>query len=222
MSGAGEPDLPGAVLSSTEAAGATAFVLSIEPEPDADPGPSATKILGGDIVSGVALLSLAHPAALGTDFAGALASFILETPSTAGIAGDYSQGIWWLDPAGPAASAVLPALPVGWTYEGWVVGGGPVSTGRFRDAAGPDDDGAGPAAGPDGTPPFPGQDFIAPAMDLVGLAAVLTVEPEPDDSPAPFLLKPLVDGVIEDVGAGVLQPMANQSANNPSGRVDLN
>jgi hypothetical protein len=60
-------------------------------------------------------------------------------------------------------------------------------------------DNAAPFSGPLPGPPFPGEDFIinAPAgltfpTNLSGGMAVISVEPYPDNSPAPFLLKPLV------------------------------
>ncbi len=58
-------------------------------------------------------------------------------------------------------------------------------------------------------------------MVLTGGAAVISIEPEPDNSTTPFTLKPLMDMDIEDVGAGTLQTMANRAAMNPTGRVDL-
>ena len=71
---------------------------------------------------------------------------------------------------------------------------------------------AGPAGGPDGDgPPFPGQDFVNPPMDLIGGAAVISVEPEPDDSPAPFVLKPLLTPVISPDLAPTLQAMNNNA-----------
>lgn len=112
-------------------------------------------------------------------------------------------------------------LPDGWVYEGWVAGAsGPVTTGRFRTPDGVDSDAAGPAAGPDGGPPFPGQDFIDPPMDLNGgaVAAVISVEPEPDDDPAPFVLKPLVTDPIGAATAPTAQTMTNLAAASlPSG-----
>jgi hypothetical protein len=164
-------------------------------------------------------LSVAFPAALGTDFAGAAGGYVLAVPSGGGE-GNYSSGIWWLDPAGgPGPSLTLPELPEGWVYEGWVVGmGTPHTTGRFSSISGADSDGAGPAAGPAGAPPFPGQDFLDPESNLIGYAAVISVEPEPDNSPAPFTLKPLVDETIDDVGAETLQPMALNLASLPTGR----
>lgn len=198
-------------------ADANTFVLTIEPAEGDDPAPSAVHILAGDRSEGSAPLTVSHPAALGTDFADAAGVYILETPTTADIADDYAQGIWFLDPAaGPAAGLTLPELPEGWTYEGWVVGpDGPVSTGRFESVKGADSDGAGPTAGPASAPAFPGQDFIDPAVVLTDYKAVLTVEPVPDTSAAPFDLKPLIDD-IDDVGAGKTQAMTNQASGNNS------
>ena len=62
---------------------ATKFILTIEPSPDADPAPSATKYLAGDFNGSSANLSVADPAALGDDFQSAAGRFILETPSSA-------------------------------------------------------------------------------------------------------------------------------------------
>lgn len=214
----GNPSIDSFEMTADQVAGATRFVLTLEPDPEDDPGPAPTKLLAGDFGETEATLSVDHEAALATDFSDASGSFILQTPTSADVADDHALGIWWLDPAG-GGSLDLPALPAGWVYEGWVVGGGgPITTGRFSTADGEDHDGAGPEAGPDGSPPFPGQDFIDPPTDLTGMAAVITVEPEPDDSPAPFVLKPLADLDIEDVGPGVLQEMANDGgASNPTG-----
>ncbi len=197
------------------------FVLTIEPVPDSDPSPSHVHILGGDVIGGRASLTIDHMAALGTDFATAAGSYILAAPSAGGAA-PYYNGIWWLDPSGPDATLELPELPAGWVYEGWVVGdGGPVSTGRFTGPSGADSDGKGPDAGPGDAPPFPGQDFVDPAMDLRGGVAVISVEPEPDNSAGPFTLKPLMDRVIDDIGEGVLQPMSRNPAALPGGHAAL-
>ena len=198
------------------------FILTIEPVPDNDPAPSHVHILGGDVIGGRSSLTVDHMAALGTDFGMATGSYILAAPSGGGSA-PYVNGIWWLDPnAGPAATLELPTLPAGWVYEGWVVGGdGPISTGRFTSASGADSDGTGPAAGPEPGPPFPGQDFVDPAIDLTGYVAVVSVEPEPDNSMGPFTLKPLMDRVIDDIGEGVLQPMSRNPAALPSGHAVL-
>ena len=219
----GDPEPAEFAVQAADVDEATLFVLTIEPAVGDDPAPADTHVLAGDFDGEMAELSVGHPAALGDDLAGAEGAFILETPTTADVADDYAQGIWWLDPAaGPAASLELPDLPAGWVYEGWVVGGeGPVSTGRFSMSDVADSTGAGTTSGLDDAPPFPGRDFIDPPASLIGFAAVISVEPEPDDSPAPFGLKPLVDMNIEDVGPGVLQMMENNAASAPTGTVTI-
>jgi len=201
-------------VASADADVATTFVLTIEPVTGDAPEPAATHVIAGDLASGSATLTAGHSAALGDDFSTAAGSYILATPSTSGIAGDYDQGVWFLDPmAGPGASLTLPTLPDGWMYEGWVVGAnGPVSTGTFSAAAGADADGKGPTAGADGGPPFPGQDYIDPAMVLTGGAVVISVEPSPDNAATPYFFKPLVDSNVEDLGAKMSQALANVAA----------
>ncbi len=197
---------------------ASAYILTIEPEPDSDPGPSAVHLLAGDFSDGEAQLTSDDARAIGADLETATGNFILETPTTT-LADDYDQGVWFLDPsAGPGPSLSLPELADGWAYEGWVVlDGTPVSTGRFTDVAAADADGAGSSAGPETAPPFPGQDFINPAEVLSESTVVISVEPEPDDSAAPFFLKPLV-GEVSDAGAGTLQALSqNADANALSG-----
>jgi hypothetical protein len=180
------------------------YVLTIEPAFNDDPAPSATHVLAGPFINDQADVVLEHPAALGDDFATSTGGFFLETP-TSSEDDDYENGIWFLDPSVGEAALELPVLPTGWAYEGWVVGdNGPISTGTFTDVAAADSDGAGPAAGPNGAPPFPGQDFVDPAMNLVGKTIVISVEPQPDNSPAPFALKPLV-GSARDVARGEVQ-----------------
>lgn len=224
VDGSGMPSVTSTMVLTEDANAATAFVLTIEPPMDPDPAPAATKILGGDFNGNQAPLTVAHGAALGDDFTAATGSFILATP-TSSATNDESQGIWYLDPGMGSATLQLPPLPPGWAYEGWLVNGsGPMSTGRFTNVSAADSDMAGPAAGTDANgPPFPGQDFVNPAMDLVGLTAVISVEPEPDDSPAPFTLKPLVASPISNMLAPTLQPMANNAAaTNPTGTATIN
>ena len=197
-------------VSSYDHANATAFVLTIEPVPDDDPAPSSVHLLGGDFAAGAADLGIGHPAALGVDFADATGSYIigLGYPEGATAANDYTNGI------GYPNSLELPTLPANWIYEGWVVGvDGPISTGRFADPNAMDQDGSGPTAGgPNTGPNFPGQDFFEPPLNIIGYAAVISVEPVPDNSDAPFTLKPLVDSAIEDVGDHNSQDMVNNAA----------
>ncbi len=186
--------------------GAGAVVITIEPAVDNDPAPAATHVLAGDVDDdGRFELSISHPAALGTDFADVMGSFILGTP-TNDPDPDELSGVWFLSVPGPETSLVLPALPAGWAYEGWVViDGQPVSTGRFLTATGADD--FGDFSGPIDGPPFPGEDFITNApegltfpTDLTTATIVISVEPDADNSPAPFALKPLVAEVPDGIG----------------------
>ncbi len=198
-------------VDSALAEASTLFVLTIEPKFGDAPEPSDTHIVAGAFEDGVAELTIDHGAALGDDFLASNGGFILETPTTASIASDFNQGVWFLEPAaGPGAGLDLPELPGGWNYEGWVVGpDGPISTGTFTDPADRDSDRGGPTAGPDGSPPFPGQDFINPPIDLTdGYTVVVSVEPDPDDSPMPFAIKPLA-GDVADTDAGVFQSLGN-------------
>ena len=183
----------------TDLINAAAFVLTIEPNPDPDPMPSSTHLMGGNFVDYDAMLSTGHPAALGDDFADIEGNYILATPTNGTMTNELS-GIWFLDlsSGNPAQGLFLPALPAGWKYEGWaVVDGTPVTTGKFTmlDMA----DESAPYSGTEPGPPFPGEDFLnnAPAgltfpTDLSGMMGVISIEPDPDNSPAPFLLKPLV------------------------------
>eukprot|EP00487_Bulimina_marginata_P004030 TRINITY_DN1971_c0_g1_i1.p1 TRINITY_DN1971_c0_g1~~TRINITY_DN1971_c0_g1_i1.p1 ORF type:complete len:131 (+),score=25.81 TRINITY_DN1971_c0_g1_i1:142-534(+) len=112
------------------------------------------------------------------------------------------------------AGLTLPTLPEGWVYEGWaIIDGVPVSSGRFTSVEGADLDGN-PFAGTDADlPPFPGEDFIMGTVNGVDLStathvakAVLSIEPEEDNSPAPFVLKPLL-GADLAADAAVRTPM---------------
>lgn len=213
-------------LDQADADAATLYVLTIEPAQGDDPAPSHTHILAGPITSGSASLTVDHAAAFGTDFSTAAGSYILATPTT----GDDTvpeQGIWWLNPGETkTASLDLPTLPAGWVYEGWVVGAaGPVSTGRFTDVGAGDDDLAGAAKGATGDgPPFPGQDFITPASVLNdgSYKAVITVEPDPDNSSLPFLIKPLVHDPIGGAVAPTQHTMVNNAAATiPAATIDI-
>jgi len=227
---AGEPVEPGggAVIDmftpEDDITGATDIKISIEPAGDSDPGPSGLIILGGILDDTSADLMTGLESVAGTG-----ACFILATPSDNHIDDmNDNEGIWYLTMPGPMAGLTdLPALGAGWVYEGWVVdvsGGGPVpySTGTFSVADDFDSDAAGPMGG---GPPFPGQDFVAyqggPVLDLASgdFAAVISIEPVPDNGPGPFQLKPLA-GLIEAEATGGC--ISNQTtATFPSGHAEL-
>ena len=204
---------------------ATAYVLTIEPSPDSDPAPSSVHILAGDFSGNSAGLTVGHASAIGNDFSQSTGKYILATPTDGGNMSDEKSGVWWLDPmAGPGAGLDLPALPAGWEYEGWaVIDGMPLSTGKFTSVSGSDD--ASPYSGSTPGPAFPGEDFLMNAptgltfpTDLSGKTVVISVEPKPDNSTAPFLLKPLVGNVPSTTMGHTPYSMDNNaSATNPTG-----
>lgn len=211
-------------VAESDLADATKFVLTIEPSPDADPAPSDVHILAGDFSGGTANLTVGDGAALGNDFTSSTGSYILATP-TDGMDNNEKSGVWFLDPAaGPGAALNLPALPAGWEYEGWaVIDGTPVTTGKFTDLGAADL--SAPFSGTMGGPPFPGEDFLnnAPSgltfpTDLTGGTIVISVEPSPDNSPAPFTLKPLVGTVPMGALDHTSYDLGNNAADsNPTG-----
>lgn len=188
---------------------ASTFVLSIEPSPDSDPAPADTKILVGDFSNSSAALTTA----IVGDFSSAAGSFFLRTPTdeTGTNNGNDQNGIWFGDPgAPPTPNFVLPTLPEGWAYEGWVVGEtGPLTTGTFTAFDAVDNDDPFSETMQSG-PPVPGEDyFLNPPMgetfplDIRGRTVVISVEPVPDDSPAPFVMKPLVGTAGQDTAPTV-------------------
>ncbi|MCR9153642.1 MAG: hypothetical protein NXI09_05995 [Bacteroidetes bacterium] len=222
----GNPSQTSFSLNADDLAAASTYVLTIEPSPDPDPSPSSVHILAGDFSSDMASLNTAHAAAIGSDFTSASGSFILATPTDGGSMTDELSGIWWLDPAGPSAGLELPVLAEGWAYEGWVViNGQALSTGTFTSASGSDE--AATYSGTMAGPPFPGEDFLLNApqglsfpTDLSGTTAVISIEPVPDNSPAPFTLKPLVASIPAGAMDHTPYSMDNNAANtNPSGVV---
>ena len=211
----------------TDLAAATAFILTIEPSGDTDEIPADTHHLAGDISNGSSTLSFSHSGSLGNDFSSATGSYILATPSD-DDGNNENSGIWFLDPSGPSATLNLPVLPAGWRYEGWAVyNGNPISTGTFTSVSGADD--LAPYSGTNSTPPFPGEDFLlnAPSglsfpIDLAGGTAVISIEPYPDDSPAPFTLKPLVGQIPSDATDRVLYTTDNNASSFSSGSLTIN
>jgi len=205
---------------------ATTFVLSIEPAVDLDPAPADTKILVGDFNGPTAIVNTD----IVGDFSNASGAFFLRTPTDESGTnnGNDQYGVWFGTPGmPPTPNFVLPALPAGWAYEGWVVGdSGPLSTGTFT--AFNSADASAPFSGPAGGPPVPGEDFFenAPAgetfpLDVRGRTIVISVEPVPDDSPAPFVLKPLV-GTAGNETAPTTHAFGPNLASLPIGSVTRN
>lgn len=211
---------------------ATKFVLSLEPVPDPDPAPSEQKLVAGDFSNNIATVSTGVAPALG-DFTNASGSFFMRTPTDEpdGINnGNDEYGVWF-GTAGmpPLTNLNLPELGLGWRYEGWVISdAGPISTGVFDmpDATMDNFDGFSSQLYP--APPVPGEDFFMNApdgvdfpLDVRGRTVVISVEPWPDNSPAPFLLKPLL-GVAGQETAPVNHDFNVNPASFPTGTVTIN
>ena len=119
-------------------------------------------------------------------------------------------------------------MPAGWVYEGWtVIGGTPVTSGTFT-AVDAVDDSAPHSDTQFAGPPFPGEDYLmnAPAglafpTDIAGGTAVISIEPSPDDDPAPFTLKPLVGTIPDPATDHTAYAMMNQAGGFPSGMATI-
>lgn len=197
----------------------TAFILTIEPSPDNDPAPADSKYLAGEFNNDVVNVTTNFGPAPG-DFSNATGSFFLRTPTdeTAGNNGNDTYGVWFgLPGMPPVADTTLPTLPTGWIYEGWVIGdAGPISTGTFSNFNGRDSSNGFSGTENNAGPPVPGEDFFRnlPAgdslpFDVTGRNVVITVEPVPDNSLAPFTSKPLAK-----IATGSTAPNAQTFNNN--------
>lgn len=206
---------------------ATMFVLSIEPVPDSDPAPADTKILSGEISNNSA--NLTANGLIG-DFAGTSGTFFMRTPTDeTGTNNNNDQyGVWFGSPGmPPTANNDFPALPAGWAYEGWVVGEqGPITTGVITsfDAADAFSDFSGTSQS---GPPVPGEDFFnnAPSgetfpLDIRGRTIVISIEPVPDNSSAPFLLKPIIGTAGQDL-APATHDLSGDESTFPTGTVSF-
>ncbi len=204
---------------------ASEFILTIEGVGDVDITPAETHFLAGDHVDHSAVLTVGGGTlAFGDDFTTAQGAFILATP-TDGPDNNESSGLWFLDLSTepPSPGLELPELPAGWEYEGWaVVDDMPITTGRFLDPS--ESDFAAPFSGKLGGPNVPGEDLLVnppkgvdfPA-ELRGAAAVITIEPQPDDSPAPFgALRPVVGDVPDNAATGQTFVMTNNADTFPT------
>ncbi len=210
---------------------ATKFILTIEPNVDSDLGPSATKILAGDFSGNSATVGIGPITVPGENFEGSWGKFFLRTPTdeTGTNNGNDENGIWFGIPGTmpPAAGLNLPTLDSGWKYEGWVVvdGVGPLSTGTFTSFDTVDDSNNFSGLLNNVGPPIPGEDFFnnEPAgftfpIDVRGRTIVISIEPSPDNSPGPFLLKPLI-GTAGQETAPNTHDLSFSSASFPTGTV---
>lgn len=203
---------------------ATTFVLTIEPADDPDPGPSNVRILSGNFNGDTAAI---NTGIIG-DLENVSGTFFLRTPTdeTGTNNGNDEYGVWFGTPGmPPAPSLQVPELPEGWIYEGWVVvnGSGPISTGTFRETDSADNDSTFSGIYPG--PPIPGEDFFNNApegftfpLDIRQQTIVISIEPVPDNSPVPFLLKPLV-GTAGDATAPATHNLNADPDSLPEGTV---
>lgn len=207
---------------------ATAFVLSIEPSVDTDPLPAATKVLSGEFSGNSAAVNTG----LIGDFSSASGEFFLRTPTDETGTNNMNDqnGVWFGTPGTPPLPNFnLPILPAGWAYEGWVVGEtGPITTGTFTAFDTVDSTNGFSGTENNVGPPVPGEDFLlnAPAgetfpLDVRGRTVVISVEPVPDNSPAPFALKPLV-GTAGDETAPATHAFDQNLGSLPTGSISRN
>lgn len=203
---------------------ATVLVVSIEPFPDSDPTPSDVKILGGGFYNDVSTLSISYVAAVSSDLSTAAGEYVIAAPTTTTSADDVS-GVWFYNPSASIPQMTLPTLSTGWEYEGWaVIDGTPMSTGKFTNPSIADNS-ALYSATEAAAPNYPGEDFVqnAPAgvtlpTDLSGKEVFVTVEPVTDNSPEPFILKPLMGTVPTTASPMTPYTLTNNSAaTNPVG-----
>lgn len=217
---------------------ATTFVLSIEPAVDPDPAPAATKLLAGDFSGNVANVNsdniVVGSGSTISSLGASTGKYILATPTDMDDTNE-SSGVWFLDNTNAPnleAGLSLPTLADGWKYEGWVVfDGTPISTGTFTSAETADDNAATSLFKGDAGngPGYPGEDYLqnAPAgltfpTDLKGRTVVISVEPFPDNSVAPFTLKPLahmvpanaMDHTVIDMGDGPVESLMGSVTRN--------
>ena len=208
---------------------ATAFILTIEPATNDNPAPSDVHILAGDFNGSTGSVSVSHSAALGNSFSTAAGKYILATPTDGGSMNNEESGIWFLDNSSgtPATGLNLPNLPAGWKYEGWVVfKGKPVSTGTFTNPAMADSNATTSTykGNANSGPAFPGEDFLqnAPSgltfpTDLKGKTVAISIEPYPDNSPNPFLLKPLLNTIPTSASVHTALTMTKDLSSFPTG-----
>ncbi len=206
------------------------FLITIEQPGDMDITPSDSTYLSGLLVDGGAELTTAGELAFDDSFADATGRYFLATPTDGNMDRDETSGVWFFDiSTDPVSSGLtLPELPIGFVYEGWaVIDGMPITTGRFTSSVVADQSAPFSATVAPG-PNFPGEDFLinAPSglafpTDLSTMRVVVSIEPEPDDSPSPFTLKLLVADVQANAADRQTFAMDNNHEAFPSISVDL-
>ncbi len=177
--------------------------ITVENEGDVDNVPSERVILQGNVVAGVANMTVAGDVANGgrglEDFSASAGVFHLSTPTdNVGNVPNDNMGIQFrqanitLD--FDARGLTLPVLPAGWSYEGWVEDRSTLrvfSTGKFFDPLLPDSDHSTSASEGTGSKfALPGKGFLFDVGASMRLAAQMgsitqvyvTVESNPDNA----------------------------------------
>ena len=163
VNGSGNLSLSSFPVPSTQLAAATKFILTIEPSPDNNAMPAATKYLAGDFSEATRRF---RGGRCDVDERLQLRGRELHP----GVAIGWPHGSLWArhlvaHPADSSPTLMLPMLPDGWMYEGWVVvkrnakNDGPIQSGDGRRL------GRGGACGrPDGHTAIPGAGLRQPAQ----------------------------------------------------------
>jgi hypothetical protein len=184
---------------------------------------SYCQILGGEMTAGQATLTMDSWVAMGVGFGDVSGRYMLATP-TDSLSDNEKSGVWFVDNSTGLSQSglVLPELPSGWEYEGWVdINGTYLSTGKFMSTVAADDSNS--YGGEWSSPAFPGEDllFNAPSglsfpTDLAGTSLIITLEPWDEydvDQEAPFYLK-LLEADVPVSAAGqttyYMSPVAGQ------------
>lgn len=223
-------------IDETKLASASSFVLSIEPVKNDTPEPSKTKVLIANFNENNAIVTANLIPGLG-DFSNVTGKYFLRTPTDEIAGGDNNNGndengIWFGNPGAPPTPGFtgMPELDstAGWRYEGWiVVDGTPISTGVFTKFNQPDS-----VNGFSGTlnnvgPPVPGEDFFLNApdgvifpLDVRDKTTVISLEPYPDNSEAPFFIKPLLSKIDKEAAtAPAVHNLNSNLGSFPSGTI---
>jgi hypothetical protein len=187
--------------------------------PTAPADTPASVIIGGKFRGSereaVADLRVEYVDAFGSTFSNVRGSYTLIAPTS--DPADSNSGVWFVEMGPPMSPSLkdLPALPDGWTYEGWVIDtGNPIrkeyySTGKFLRPDTADFDGAGPGKGAGDGLEFPGQDFITgnpsrpDLSQFLRYAVGVSLEPYPDNSPAPYPMWILSSEAMVTIGRSV-------------------
>lgn len=198
--------------------------ITIEPAGDTNQSPSRVRFMGGHVSNYNANLIVYIMQVLYSDILYSWGNYILATPTNGDTTNELS-GVWFINMRGdpPFDGLALPTIGPGWKYEGWVIiNGQPVTSGKFTHTDMSDE--SAPYSGPQSGPPFPGEDYLenAPAgltfpTDLSGCTVVISVEPDPDDGPGPFSIKPLIHQIPDPAIDHQTYDMINQVATFPTG-----